>query len=449
MTDTRTITDLYRSNFEKAQHEIETREPEWLRQVREAAISNFLRVRFPTSGNEGWKHISIEPITTTSFQAPKYPSSPPMLEHLAEITLGEKSWNRLVFLNGYFSAKHSSLRPMPDGVILSSFAEALNKDRVHLQSDLAHYACQEDHPFTALNTAFMKDGAFIVIPRDTIIQDPLHLLFVTIPHGPPTISHPRNLIVAGPNSQATILESYIGLGDGVYFTNAVTEFILCQEAFIDHYVLQRESKEAFHVAARAIQQDRHSRFSSLSMTIGSALVRNEINVLLNAEESECTLNGLFSGNAREHVDNHITITHAKPRCTSRQFYKGILDGKATGAFTGKICVQQDAQQTDARQTTKNLLLSQDAKIHASPQLEILADDVACTHGATVGQLDEDAIFYLRARGINHEMARSIMVSVFANEIINMINLVPLRTYATDLLGLGILHSTHPEATCDA
>jgi Fe-S cluster assembly protein SufD len=449
MTATECLTDLYRSTFEKTQREVGRREPEWLRQVREAAISNFMKVGFPTPGNEEWKHTRVDPISKTFFQTPEYPISPQIVENLEKIPFGEKSWNRLVFLNGYFSLKLSSLKPMPEGVILSSFATALDTNPCQLQSHLARYASHENHPFVALNTSFMKDGAFIFIPRDTIVEEPLNLLFIAIPNGPPTISHPRNLIVAGPNSQVTILESYIGLTDGVYFTNAVTELVLCQEAFIDHYVLQGESKEAFHIATQAIHQDRQSRFSSLSVTVGSALVRSEVHATLDAEEIECTLNGLYTGHAQELVDTHITITHAKPRCTSRQFYKGILDGKATGVFTGNICVEQDAQQTDARQTNNNLLLSKDALIHTTPQLEILADDVTCTHGATVGQLDEEAIFYLRSRGISHETARRMMVSVFAQEIINMITLDPLRRYASTLLGLGILHGTYPEKACDA
>ena len=264
------------------------------------------------------------------------------------------------------------------------------------------------------------------MPRGKDGEQPIHLLFVASSHGEPTVSHPRNLIIVGDNSQVAIVESYVGLDGGVYFTNAVTEIVAGQNAVIDYYKLQQESAEAFHIATLAVHQDRSSNFTSHSISLGGALVRNDVKARLDAEGVECTLNGLYMASGHQLVDNHTSIDHAKPHCSSHELYKGVLDGKSKGVFSGKIIVRPDAQKTDAKQTNKNLLLSADSVIDTKPQLQIYADDVKCTHGATVGQLDKDAIFYLRSRGIGHEDARSLLTYAFANEIISRIKIPSVR-----------------------
>jgi Fe-S cluster assembly protein SufD len=259
------------------------------------------------------------------------------------------------------------------------------------------------------------------------VSQPIQLLFITTADGDPTVTHPRTLILADAHSQAKIAQCYVGLGDDeVYFTNAVTEIVLAPGAVIDHYKVQRESKRAFHIETLQVHQDRTSNFSSHAITFGGGLVRNEVNVVLDAEGCECTLNGLYQADGRQHIDNHTFIDHAKPNCASHELYKGILDGKAHGVFNGKIYVRQDAQKTDAKQTNQTLLLSDDATINTKPQLEIFADDVKCTHGATVGQLSAEALFYFRSRGVGLEEARRILTFAFANDVLRRVQVEPLR-----------------------
>ena len=315
---------------------------------------------------------------------------------------------------------------MPEGVKAGSLASALDSDGGLLEEHLARYASYRRNAFTALNTAFVEDGAFVYLPKDAVVKEPIHLLFLSTASKDPAVCHPRNLIVAGSSAQATVIESYAGLEGGVYFTNAVTEIVTGEQSRIDHTRLQRESERAFHVATMEVSQHRDSAFASRSISIGAKLVRNDLNVLLNGEGCDCTLDGLYLAGGEQHVDNHTTIDHAKPHCSSRELYKGILDGKSTGVFNGKIIVRKDAQKTDARQTNNNLLLSEESLINTKPQLEILADDVKCTHGATIGQLDEEALFYLRTRGIGDAAARSLLTYAFASEIIGRIRIQPIQ-----------------------
>jgi Fe-S cluster assembly protein SufD len=344
---------------------------------------------------------------------------------------------RLVFVNGSFSPLHSSLLPLPHGLNAGSLAGALGGDSSLLESHLGRYARGEDHAFVALNTAFLSDGAVVYVPPNTVIEEPLHLLFVSRPNGRATMSHPRTVIVAGPHSRATIVESYLGLPEDLYLTNAVTEIVLAENAALDHYVLQQESTAAFHFLTLAVHQDRHSTFTSHSLATGGALARSEINCELADEGITCILRGVGAVAGRQHLDTQTQIDHAKPYGTSQQLYKGILGGRAIGVFNGKILVRQDAQKTDARQTNNNLLLSEDAVIHTKPQLEIFADDVKCAHGATVGRLDEEAVFYLRSRGIGLETARSLMTYAFGSETINLVTNEVMRDRLAKLLAQWI------------
>jgi Fe-S cluster assembly protein SufD len=370
-------------------------------------------------------------------------------------------------VNGLYQPALSTVDTLPRGVKVGSLAAALDTDFERVETHLARCARFEDHAFVALNTALMEDGAFVHIPRGVVVEEPIHLLFIGTAGADPMVSHPRNLIVAEENSQATVIESYVGgqvFGcSGVqvfgsdkdapafdvagpehlntrtpehpipYFTNAVTEIIAAENAVLDHYKVQRESEAAFHVATLQVQQGRSSNFTSHSISVGGALVRNDIRVVLDGPGGEATLNGLYIVNGRQHVDHHTVIDHAKPHCNSHELYKGILDGHATAVFNGKIYVRPDAQKTDAKQTNQNLLLSRDAVIDTKPQLEIFADDVRCTHGATVGRLDEDALFYLRSRGIGLAEARSLLTYAFASDVLARIKVEPLRTQLEELL----------------
>jgi Fe-S cluster assembly protein SufD len=305
-------------------------------------------------------------------------------------------------------------------------------DRV--ASHLAQLANQEEHPFTALNTAFLHDGVFLYLPRGRVVEEPIVLQFVASSAAEASFHAPRVLVVAEANSQARLVEDYVGQGQAAYFTNAVTELQAGEGAILDHYLLQRERPNGFHVGHLQVRLERSSRLTAHSLDFGGQLVRHEVHVALAGEGGECTLNGLYLAGGQQLIDNHTRIDHARAHCTSHQLYKGILDGQARGVFSGKIQVHQDAQKTDARQTNQTLLLSNEALINTKPQLEIYADDVKCTHGATVGQLDTESLFYLRSRGLGEPEARRLLVFAFANDIIGRVEIEALRSrLESDLL----------------
>ncbi|HLN29270.1 MAG TPA: Fe-S cluster assembly protein SufD [Gemmataceae bacterium] len=426
--------NIYQSNFARFEKELGANGHSGIHRVRKAAMKRFSELGFPTTRNEEWKFTSVAPIAKLPFKPVSGRDSHKLSrEQLDRASLRIENCSRLVFVDGLYAPELSSSRPLPAGVILTSLAAVLNAHPEWAEPHLARHARYQEHAFTALNTGFIRDGAFLSVAKGVVVEEPIELLFVATAAEEGSVAHPRNLIVAGANSQVTVVESYLGLNQEVYFTNGVTEIVAAENSVIDHYKIQRESREAFHVATMQVQQGQRSKFSSQFICLGGALVRNEVNVTLDAEGCECTLNGLYLASGQQHIDNHTLIDHAKPRCTSHELYKGILDGKAHGVFNGKIFVRQDAQKTDAKQTNQTLLLSDNAVINTKPQLEIYADDVKCTHGATIGQLQEEAIFYLRSRGIGLEEARSLLTFAFANDIISRIKVEPIRVQLEKLL----------------
>jgi Fe-S cluster assembly protein SufD len=432
MIDVMKEKDLYLSAF--AQLEKETADdPAFLRRLREAAIERFAELGFPTARNEDWRFTNVTRLAQTPFR-PGQPEDGEGRSLLAEArqAVGEADgFHSLLLRNGHLAGQPGA--GLPGGVIVSPLRAHLRTRPGEVEPHLARYAGYENHAFTALNTAFLRDGAFVHVPNGTLLERPLYLVHVSASRGEPTVSHPRNLIVVGRNSQVTLVEVYLGRDGEVYFTNAVTEIVVGENAFVDHYKLQSEGRDAFHVANTQVHQARSSNFTSLFVSLGGGLVRNEVRSLLGAEGCECTINGLYLATDRQHVDNLTVIDHAKPHCASHELYKGILDGKAHGVFNGKIFVRQDAQKTDAKQTNQTLLLSEDAVINTKPQLEIFADDVKCTHGATVGQLAADALFYLRSRGLGLAEARDLLTYAFANDVIEKIKVEPLRRRLEELL----------------
>ncbi len=402
----------------------------WFTPTRKAAMARFAELGLPTTRDEEWRFTNVSPIGQTNFK-PAEGRADISLDMLQPFLFGEKC--RLVFVNGRHAPALSETSAVPTGVKLSSLASALKQGHPVVKSHLARHAEYEKHAFTALNTAFWEDGAFIEVGRNQVVDGPIHLLFVSTGDREPTMSHPRNLIVAEDGSQFTIVESYVGLGGGVYFTNAVTEIVAGENAVVDHYKLQRESEASFHIATCDLHQSRSSNITSMSLAIGGGLVRNDVHTVLDGEGGDCTLNGLYMMAGKQHVDNHLRVEHAKPHCHSWEYYKGILDGASRAVFTGRIIVHKDAQKTDAKQTNKNLLLSDDATINTKPQLEIYADDVKCTHGATIGQIDADALFYLRARGIPEAAARNLLIYAFAAESLDQIKIEPLKKQLEQLL----------------
>ena len=427
--------DRYLADFERFEKNGAAKEPSWVHQIRKAAISRFAELGFPTTQHEEWKYTSVAPIVKVPFRPADFEPDGLTKESLALHTLGQAACAQLVFVNGRYSPALSSFGSLPDGVKAGSLATALSADPAAVEPHLARHAGYHDHPFVALNTAFLQDGAFVSIPKGKVVERPIHLLFVSTHDNRrrATVSHPRNLILAGDDSQAMIIESYVGLNNALYFTNAVTEIVAGENAVVAHYKLQRESEEAFHISTVQASLSHSSNFSSHSIHLGGALVRNDVNAVLDGQGIECTLDGLYMVAGRQHVDNHTRIDHVKPHCSSRELYKGVLGGRSKGVFNGKIYVHKDAQKTDAKQTNKNLLLSEDAVINTKPQLEIYADDVKCTHGTTIGQLDQEAIFYLRSRGIDLEAARGLLTYAFASEMIGRIKVEPVRAQLEHLL----------------
>jgi len=403
----------FRAQFDHARSE--SSDPSWLRHLRARAMERFEALGFPTTRHEEWKYTSVQPIAETTFRGAGGTAS------LADVTraIGDSAI-RLVFVNGRYVPELSSADGLPTGVRVSNVAASLDSAEDHL----GRYVSIADQHFVALNTALFTDGAYIRVPSGKVVETPIHVLYLGVSGGGPVASHVRNLYVVEENAQATIVETYAG--EGTYFTNVVTEIVESADANLDHYKVQIESEGAYHVATQRLEQAGPSVFSSHNISFGGALVRNDINSRLGGEYIESTINGLYVVNGRQHVDNHTAIDHAMPNCASHELYKGIMDGRSTGVFNGKIFVRQDAQKTDAKQTNQNLLLSRDAVIDTKPQLEIYADDVRCTHGATVGQLDSDALFYLRSRGIGLADARGLLVHAFASDVLNRIKIDSLR-----------------------
>jgi Fe-S cluster assembly protein SufD len=408
------------AEFERFQREAGG--PAAVQALRRLAIERFAALGFPTSRQEQWRQTNVAPIAQGTFHRPE--SDPEAVEPEQIAPFDFPAAARLVFVDGRFSARLSSLGSLPEGTVVTSLAQALERAPETVEPWLGQLARFDDHPFVALNTAFLRDGAFVWVPRNARVG-PVHLLFLSSSeNGRATVSFPRNLIVTGEGSRLSLVETYAG--SGAYFNCPVTELAVGPNSVVDHYKVQRESRDAFHMATFQLQGDRDSVPSSHSISLGGALVRNDVNAVLDGEGIDCILNGLYLLDGNQFVDNHMRVEHAKPHCASHELYKGVLDGKSRSIFNGLIHVHKGAQKTDAKQSNRNLLLSRDAVANSNPQLEIYADDVKCTHGSTVGQLDDDAIFYLRSRGIGADAARSLLTYAFASDIVERIKVEPVR-----------------------
>jgi Fe-S cluster assembly protein SufD len=401
--------------------------PRWLQDLRARAATSFASLGFPTVRDEEWRFTNIAPIASAEFKPAGDDASRATEEELAGYLYSDAA-HRIVIVNGRFSAELSRAMDLPAGVRVGSLAAAVTDQAEVVQRYLGQLADFTTRGFPALNTAMAVDGAYLYIPDGVVLQQPIHLLFVTTGSeaATPIMTNTRALIVAGESAQAQIVETYVGPRGAVYFTNAITEVFAGENAVIDHYKVQEESLEAFHIASMHMHASKSSTFSSHSFSLGGKLVRNDAVAHLDGEGAECTLNGLYIADGERLIDNHTTIDHAKAHCPSHEIYKGILGGKARAIFNGKIVVRPDAQKTDAKQTNRALLLSDEASINTKPQLEIFADDVKCTHGAAIGQLDEDAIFYLRARGLTYFEARDMLIHAFAGDILDRVKIEPLR-----------------------
>jgi Fe-S cluster assembly protein SufD len=390
-------------------------------------MARFEELGFPTTKDEEWKYTNVAPLIKQGFSSTISDSAPADLTDLSSFVAPECQNSQLVFVNGKLREDLSSLTSLPADVVAIDLTAALADGRYSeiAREHLGRHADYVANGFTALNTALIGTGAFIYIPRNATVAAPIHLLFVADAVDNPVVS-PRILVVAEENSSATLIESYAGTDKSHYFTNAVTEFVLKDGARIEHYKVQRESAQAFHVATTAADLGTNASYDTTTITFGAQLSRHDVHVTMDHEGAECWVDGLYLVTAAQHTDTHSVIDHRKPHCTSHQLYKGILDGKSRAVFNGKIFVRHDAQKTDAMQTNKNLLLSNEARVDTKPQLEILADDVKCAHGAAVGQIEEDELFYLRTRGIHPDLARNLLTYGFAEEVIAKIKIDSIR-----------------------
>ena len=415
-----TPVEAYRHDFE-ARFGASSSEPAWLQDIRRDAMSQFEADGFPTMKNEDWHFTSVSPIGDRIFN-PALPGAPVSAAVLARFSHGQ-DWHTFAFVNGRLVSGGGDV---PSGVTVSGLADAIDNDDSLVQRHFGRLAGAESSAFTALNAAFARDGAVVLIDADAVIAKPIHLLFISDASAEGTVVHTRNLIFAGRHSECTVIESYVALGDDVYFTNAVTEAHVADGARLGHYKLQTESRNAFHVGTTQAHQARNSLYESFSFATGARLSRTNVYTALAGEAAEAVLNGLYMVDGVQHVDHQTRIEHVAPNCTSHELYKGVLDGRSHGVFNGKVYVHPEAQKTDGKQSNNNLLLSDQARIDTKPQLEIFADDVKCTHGATVGRLDETALFYMRSRGIGMSQARRLLTYAFAADVLEKIELEPLR-----------------------
>jgi len=419
---------------EFASSEKELGGPKWVRTLRQNAIARFESLGFPTQKHEEWKYTNLAPLLRAPFK-PAILARPDgvVAEKLQPFTFGVLKTNQVVFVNGRYAPRLSYLRSLPEGVRIGSMAEMLRSEPRALEKHVARYASFEADSFVALNTAFFQDGAFVEIPKNTVVDEPIHLLFLSASRDLPIVAHPRNLILLGANSHATVIETYAGWAPDVTFTNAATEVVVGPAAVLEHYKVQRESERAFHFGTMTVDQERDSSVTAHSMSFGGSLSRNSVSTIFRGQGGSLTLNGIFMPRETQQHDNYTRIDHVAPSCTSVELYRGILDGRSRGVFNGNIYVRKDAQKTVARQTNKNLLLSKEAFVDSTPGLEILADDVKCNHASTIGQLDDNAVFYLRSRGIDEEAARNILTYAFVADVVNQVRVAPIRIKLDQLI----------------
>jgi len=425
--------ESYLESFTEFAKETARETPPWLRELRESAFARFCAVGFPTTRNEDWRFTNVAAVARIPFRLTRETAVPSSVSDLERWRI-QNAAVRLVFVEGRFAPELSTRGPLPDRVTANSLRQEIVNRPQAVADHMGRYLDIERDPFCALNTAFAEDGAYVHVSRGVAVERPIHLLFISTSSGAPSMTHPRNLIVVEDEGQASIVEEYVSLGaEAPAFSNAVTELVAGGNAAVAHTMIERENLQTYNFSTLRLEQARSANVASHSLLLGGGLVRNNVHLVLAGEGGECLINGLFIGSGHQHLDNYMLVEHHSPHCASRQFYNGILEGRAHGVFHGRIIVHNDAQKTDAKQTNRNLLLSDDAQIDTKPQLEIYADDVKCTHGATIGQIEEDALFYLRSRGINEVDARQLLLQAFAVECLDRMKAGTMRHYAAKVV----------------
>lgn len=413
-------------------HETAARQfPAWFNQFRQHSYNNLLEIGFPTVKNEEWKYTNLTALAKTSFDI----ISDPKLKEAKELDqyLSKNEIN-LVFVNGSFSKELSSYKNLPQGLTILPFSEALEKNQTEIEKRISRYEAKSENYFLSLNQVLVQDGLFIRLDKNTSVEKVIHILYVNNPGNKKAVFSHRNMIIGDKLSEATVLETHLSFSTtDTYLSNSLTDIYLEDGAILHHTRAQKESMNAFHVSNIRVWMERNAHFDGLSTMTGSSITRNDLNIILNGEGSEAILNGLYLLNDKQHADNHTLVEHRAPNCQSNQYYKGILNGSSHGVFNGKIHVFPIAQQTNSYQLNKNLLLGKNCLIDTKPQLEIFADDVKCTHGATIGQLNEEEIFYLQSRGISREAAVKMLARGFVDDLLNTVKSESVNTKLHALL----------------
>ncbi len=424
--DNKKIKDWYIDNFKIFEGKLNGESKSFLHEVRKNALVNLNALSFPTTRNEEWKYTDVSQLLKYDF-VPAVNSEMPSVkkDDIDKYIFKDLESSLLVFINGIFSEELSNIGDLPKNVVIGSLNK-IAKAKPELVNKYINKLVKDENAFNALNAAYIHDGLFVFVPDGIIVEKPVQVLYLNSNGKDNVLSLPRNLIVAGKNSQIRILNNYAGSGESVYFNNTVTEVYVDEYGIAELYKVQNENEKSFHIEKVEADQKRNSLFNHFNLTFGGALVRNDINSVLDGEFIETHYYGLTLANGKQHVDNHTFVDHAKPNCMSNELYKGILDDNARSVFNGKIIVRRDAQKTNAYQQNKTVLLSKTATIDTKPQLEIFADDVKCSHGATVGHLDEESEFYIRSRGVPQELAKSMLIRAFANDVIESVKIEPLK-----------------------
>lgn len=425
-TESQNNKEWYVSNFKSFEKKLNGQSKSFLHEIRKDALKQLAEFDFPTNKNEEWKYTNISPILKHNFIPaintilPKFSNS-----EIKKFLFKDFDYHLLVFVNGIYSEELSEVGELPKGVVLGSLNK-IAKENPKLIDGYINKLSKIDNAFNALNTAYASDGLVVIVPDGKIIEKPIQVLYLNSSGKELVLAMPRNLIIAGKNSQVSVFTNYRGYGEKVYFSNIITEVFVDEYAIVDLCKVQNENLESYHIEKVQAHQKKNSVFNHYNVNFGGAIVRNDINSVLDAEHIETHYYGLYMANEKQHMDNHTFIDHAKPNCMSNEVYKGILDDYSRGVFNGKIIVRQDAQKTNAYQQNKTILLSKTATIDTKPQLEIFADDVKCSHGATIGHLDETSEFYIRSRGVPQELAKSMLIRAFANDVVETIKIEPLK-----------------------
>ena len=437
-----TARDRYLERFERFETGFDD-DPAWLRSLRREAAGCFAEQGLPDRKREEWRYTNVTPLAKPDFELLEPGVSGISRDAIEAVATPVFACGLSVLVDGRFAPELSSPLALSDGVRVESLARLRREAPEQLEPWLASLALPKQHPFAALNTAFLDDGAVLRVPRGADLEQPVHVVFVSSAGEAPRVRHPRLLVVAEPGSRVRLIQDFVSLGEDAGFSNAVTEVRVEEGASVDLVLLQREGAGGFHVANVSARVERDARFSSHTLAFGGRLLRNDLSVLLADQGADCTLNGLFIGAGRQLIDNHTLVDHAMPHGTSRELYKGILAGQARGVFRGRVIVRPDAQKTNAVQSNPNLLLGDGAEIDTKPQLEIHADDVRCSHGSSIGQLDESALFYLRTRGIPEAAARELLVRGFAAEVLAALPVEALAEGLDDAVGERLARRESP------